>query len=104
MKMENENKSVTVFSLGISTEVANELKYGFIAERESKQESIEAEARARKVDKLQVYAEKLAIEAIAARFERYEAKKEKVMQQAVKVLVAGGTTEEKARQMLGLGN
>ena len=96
--------NVTVFSLGISTETANELKYGFIAERESKQLEIEAEARHRKVDKLQVYAEKFALDAIKERFDRYEAKREKVLAQAIKVLVAGGTDEAKARQMLGLGN
>jgi hypothetical protein len=105
--MENNNaaqKSDTVFSLGISTETASKLKYGFIAERDSVQEAIEAEARLLKVDPLQVYATRLALGVFDERFDRYEAKRTAVLEKAVKVLVAGGMTAEKARQALGLGN
>jgi hypothetical protein len=97
--MEN---TTNVFSLGISTEVISKLRHGFAVERESVQEATSANRKSEN-EILQNYAMNLLAEKIDERFARYEAKREKVLLQAVKVLVAGGTTVEKARQMLGLG-
>jgi len=98
MTQDNAN----VFSLGISAETAAQLKFGFAVERESVQEAITTEAKIRKVDPLLVYAEGLALEAFKARYDRWEAKKEKVYNQAVKVMVAGGMNFNDARIALKL--
>jgi len=99
---QNPQNQTTVFSLGISASLAKKLEYALLAERESIQEAIEAQARTAKMDKLQVYAMRLTANAIAERYARYDEKRTKVLESAIKILVASGMPIDKARLTLGL--
>lgn len=78
------------------------LRAAWSAERDSFQDEIEVIAKAKKQDKLAVYAQVLFTQRLNDRFEYAQTKLAKVKEAAVSILISSGMSEVEARQRLGL--